>query len=433
MLRLSVPRAAAKHDRVRCQAARESPVSRNGSMRLVFLLNQSLEYPSGLGRYWPLCRELARLGHRTTMLCLHPSFASLAPRRFHREGVDVRYVAQMHVRQEGSVRSYYASWELPFVVAGGTVAMARALRKLDVDALHIAKAQPGNGLAALVRPDLWRKGSVYLDSDDYEAGSNNFQSGAQQRLVALIEDGIARRVRAVTTNTTFTAARLQGIGVARERILLVPNGVERERVRAVPAGLPDELRRRYGLEGTPLLAYVGSLSLANHCVDLMLRAFASAHEQRSDLRLALVGGGEDMVAMQALARELGLGESARFIGRVDPVEALAWTAAADLSLDPAIDDPAHRARAPLKIPEAMAVGTPVITSDVGDRAEVIGGDAAGFLVPPGDSEALAQAMVDALSDQERLRAMGRRASEMAESLYWDHLVHRFLRVYDLAS
>lgn len=400
-------------------------------MRLVFLVNQSLEYPSGLGRYWPLCKELARLGHRPTMLCLHPDYGNLSPRRFQRDGVDVRYAAQMHVRQRDSVRTYYPSWQLPFVVARGTLAMAWALQKLEVDACHIAKAQPGNGLAAFCRPSWWRRGLVYLDSDDYEAGSNNFQSSAQQRLVALTEDGIARRVRAVTTNTSFTADRLNSIGVPRERILLVPNGVDRERVHSVPRGLPGTIRERFGLGDKPLLVYVGSLSLANHCVDLMLRAFATAWQRRPNLRLVLVGGGEDMVSMQALAEDLGIAQAALLIGRVDPVEALAWTAAADVSLDPAVDDPAHRARAPLKIPEAMAMGTPVLTSDVGDRREVIGGDAAGFIVPPGDVDALAQAMLDALSDKERLHAMGRRATEMAEALYWDHIVHRFLRVYDL--
>lgn len=401
-------------------------------MRLVFLLNQSLEYPSGLGRYWPLCRELARHGHRPTMLCLHPNHASLSPRRFERDGVDVHYVAQMHVRQQGSVRTYYSAWQLPLVVGRGMLAMARALQALDVDACHIAKAQPGNALPALTRPGWWRQRLVYLDSDDYEAGSNNFQSSAQRSVVARTEDAIARRVRAVTTNTSFTAQRLQSIGVPGDRILLVPNGVERDRVRAVPAGLPRRLRERYDLIDKPVLAYVGSLSLANHCVDLMLRAFAIAHRERPDLRLALVGGGEDLEPMRHLAAELGLGDSALFIGHVDPVEALAWTAAADVSLDPAVDDPAHRARAPLKIPEAMAMGTPVLTSDVGDRRQVIGRGAAGFLVPPGDDRALAQGMMDAMSDEGRLRSKGRRAAEMAEAYYWDHLVHDFVRVYDLA-
>ena len=124
------------------------------------------------------------------------------------------------------------------------------------------------------------------------------------RVVARTEDSFARRVRAVTTNTSFTAQRLQSIGVPRERILLVPNGVERDRVRSVPAGLPRRLRERHGFSNTPLLAYVGSLSLANHCVDLMLRAFAAAHQERPDLRLALVGGGEDMEKMRRLAADL---------------------------------------------------------------------------------------------------------------------------------
>ena len=142
-------------------------------MRLVFAVPQSLDDPSGRGRYWPLARELARLGHEVTLICLHPDLASCRERRFERDGVQVRYVAQMHVRKRAGTKTYYPAWALPWVAARATLAMAAALRGVEADALHIAKAQPINGLASLARPEWWRRASVYLDCDDHEAGSNN--------------------------------------------------------------------------------------------------------------------------------------------------------------------------------------------------------------------------------------------------------------------
>ncbi len=134
-------------------------------MRLVFAIPQGLEDPSGRGRYWPLARELARLGHEVTLLCLHPDLASCRERVFRRDGVDVRYVAQMHVRKHAGAKTYFPAWRLPLVAARGLLAMARALRSLEADALHIGKAQPTNGLAALVRPGGGSR-RVYLGCDD---------------------------------------------------------------------------------------------------------------------------------------------------------------------------------------------------------------------------------------------------------------------------
>ena len=71
-------------------------------MHILFLLTQDLESPSGLGRYWPLARHLARLGHEMEIAALHPAWQSLESRVFLRDGVRVSYVAQMHVRREGN-------------------------------------------------------------------------------------------------------------------------------------------------------------------------------------------------------------------------------------------------------------------------------------------------------------------------------------------
>ncbi|MGQ9555786.1 MAG: glycosyltransferase family 4 protein [Anaerolineae bacterium] len=395
-------------------------------------MSQSLDYPSGLGRYWPLAKELAHLGHQVTMLCLHPNFAACSPRAFDHQGVHVEYVAQMHVRGSGSERGYYSPLVLPLVAGRSLVAMSRALRHRRPDACHIAKAQPINGLATLAKPNWWRRGMVYLDCDDYEAASNNFQSNWQRSIVATVEDGLCRRAHAITTNTTFTVNRLRALGVSHERIFFVPNGVDRERVRAIPPELPAQLRRQHDLEGKPLLAYVGSLSLTNHAVDLLLQAFAMAHGERPDLRLALVGGGEDWEKLRALAANVGIGNAVRFVGRVGSIEAMAWLATADLVADPARDDPAHCGRAPLKIVEAMAVGTAVLTSDVGDRRATIGDGKAGFLAPAGDSDALAEAILAAFADGEQLYEKGHTARELVESYYWDQLVQRFLSVYTMA-
>ncbi len=402
-------------------------------MRLVFLLPQSLDDPSGSGRYWPLAKELARLGHDVTMLCLHPDLAHCRPPTFTREGVRVQYVAQMHVRKSGGTKSYFPAWKLPWVAVRGAMSMAQALRQTEADACFIAKAQPINSLASLSQPRWWRAGRVHLDSDDYEAGSNNFQGAWQRRLVAAVEDSVSRSASVITTNTSFTAHRLGRLGVPTERVFIVPNGVDRDRVRSVPEALPGELRQRHGLQDHPLMVYVGSLSLANHALDLLLAAMALACRHRPDLRLAIVGGGEDCQRLKEMASNLDLAEPVLFVGRVDPVEALAWLGAADLAVDPARDDPAHQARAPLKLVEAMAMSTPCLTADVGDRMATLGGGEAGYLVPAGDPEAMAAGLLTALAHPDELRAKKMAATRISEGFYWDELVHGCVEAHQLSQ
>ncbi|HSX74667.1 MAG TPA: glycosyltransferase, partial [Shinella sp.] len=77
-------------------------------------------------------------------------------------------------------------------------------------------------------------------------------------------------------------------------------------------------------------------------------------------------------------------------------------AAADLAVS-ASTDPEAFGRAAI---EAQAMGTPVIATDHGGSRETVLPGVTGWLVPPGDATALAAALEDALSDPERLKAMG---------------------------
>src|SRR6188508_3385124 len=95
-------------------------------MQILFLLTQDLESPSGLGRYWPLAKHLARLGHNIEIAALHPSWQSLESRVFLRDGVRVRYVAQMHVRRDGNRQHAFSTPQLLWVTAKATLALAAA-------------------------------------------------------------------------------------------------------------------------------------------------------------------------------------------------------------------------------------------------------------------------------------------------------------------
>ena len=398
-------------------------------MHILFLLTQDLESPSGLGRYWPLARHLARLGHEIEIAALHPSWQSLETRVFLRDGVRVSYVAQMHVRREGNRQYHFNPAQLLWVTAKATLALAAAAITTKAEIIHVAKAQPMNGLAGVLGGRARRGRRLYLDCDDYEAVSNRFGGAWQKDLVRWWEDRLPLAARATTVNTTFLRARCIGLGVPAERLLIVPNGFDPDRFREQPAGAADAVRRRHGLAGNPVVLYLGSLSLTSHPVVLLLDAFATVVQKLPSARLLLVGGGEDYNAVAGAIKQRGLAAAVVMAGRVSPEDVPAMYHASDVLVDPVADDYTARARSPLKVAEAMACGVPVVTGDVGDRAATLDGGAAGVLVRPDDARALAEGILSVLLDAERraqLSSAGRRASRR---LRWDSLVHDFASIY----
>jgi glycosyltransferase involved in cell wall biosynthesis len=398
-------------------------------VKLLFLLTQSLDYPSGLGRYGPLARELTRLGHQVRVVALHPALASLPGRKLYDEGVEVHYAGPMHVRQVGHERQYYGVLGLGWAVGRGTWGLSWQALLADADAIHICKPHPMNGLAGLLGWRL-RGRRLYLDCDDYEAESNRYSGKWQKRIVRFWEDRLPRSVRGITVNTRFSQKRLETLGYPPQKIVYVPNGIDRERFSNLDPGRARDLRAQLGLGDGPIILYVGSLSNPSHPLGLLLSAFAQVITKHSQVRLLIVGGGEDFAAVRQQVQTMDLASNVILTGRVEPHRIPDYYLLGDISVDPVHDDPAARARSPLKLFESMATGIPVLTSDVGDRREHLGGGQAGLLVPPGSSEALAEGLLTLLDDTDLCRAMGRRGRELAEPYYWDRQVHQFVKVYE---
>ena len=400
-------------------------------MKTTFLLTNSLEDPAGLGRYFPLAKELARLGHEVSILALHPDLSSVSQRRLQVSGVNVHYVGQMHVRKVGSQKTYFSPTGLARVALASSLRMGFRTLLTEADVIHLGKPQPINGVAALGTKFLRGK-RLYLDCDDYEAESNRFSGRWQKAMVALFEDNLPRFASGMTVNTRFTQERNIALGFSAERIVYVPNGVDRDRFANVDPQKVQHLRRELGLDSKKVVAYVGSMSLVNHPVDLLLEAFAIVRRRYDDAVLVLAGGGQDYDFLRRHAEELGLEETAIFVGRVKPEAVPYYLAMADVSADPVYDNVVARARCPLKLFESMAVGTPVVTGNVGDRRNILGDGQAGMLVKAGDAQALAEGVLAVLEDSNLAHAMEEAALRLREKYYWDVLVQEFVKVYSLS-
>jgi glycosyltransferase involved in cell wall biosynthesis len=397
---------------------------------ILFLLTQDLESPSGLGRYWPLARELARLGHPVTIATLHPDFSSLKETRFRRDGVDIWYVAPMHVQKRGNHKSYYSTPQLIGVTMRATAALTRAALSVRADVVHVGKPHPMNSVAGLIGSKA-RGTRLFLDCDDYEAALGHFGGDWQRRGVSLFEDNMPRHVDHITTHTGFNRDRLLELGIPAAKITYLPNGVERERFAEPAAAAVETLRANLDLAGRQVVGYFGSLSLPSHPLSLLLEAFEQVRALRSGTVLLLVGGGEAFEPLRQRFPNAGAGQSVVLAGHVPPAHVPLYYRLADVSVDPVFDDDVARGRCPLKMFESWASGVPFVTGDVGDRRLLSGTPAASALTRPGDPTALAMAIVDVLDHREVANALRQRGLDRVQRFWWDELVTDVERLYEL--
>lgn len=384
------------------------------------LITQSLESPSGQGRYFPLAKALVSLGFSVSMIALHPNFSSLRAKHFEQEGVEVYYVAQMHVRKTPTSKTYFGALGLMWIASQATFAMVRALIRSHCDVLFIGKPHPMNVLAGNVVAK-YRNLPTILDCDDDEVATNRFAGAWQRAIVGYFERHAPARARMLTTNTSYMAKKLCGFGLPPSRIICLSNGVDTSRFAAVDLKQVDLLRHQLNLVTKKVVTYVGSLSSASHPVLLLLEAFALVHQGEPSACLLVVGGGEDYKALQLKVEAIGLKEVVLFCGRVAGDLIPNYYALSDVSVDPVNDDVAARARSPLKLFESWASAVPFVSGDVGDRRSLLGEPPAGVLVRPGDAAALAGGILQVLSDPEFAHELTKRGLERVKSFDWNVL------------
>jgi len=394
-------------------------------MKLVFIIPIGIERPSGR-RYFSLARELVRRGHTVRILALHPDLASCPQRRFVRAGVEVWYVGQMHARKSASVPGRFTPLQLLRVLIGATLGMLWGILCSPADVYHLGKPQPVNGLAALLGLRL-RGRRFYVDCDDDEVGSNRFTADWQRAIFGFWQWLLPRLAAGVTVNTLFLADRMRRAGVAR--LAYVPNGVDLQSFSGPPPATVGALRAALGLGGRRVIAYAGTLALQNHPVDLLIMAFAQIAERLPEAALLLIGGGEDLPRLRCEVERLGLRDRVYFTGHVSHAGVRGYLALADLSVDPVRDDDVARARSPLKIFESMALGVPVVTGDVGDRAALLDDGRAGALTPPDHPAALGEAIAGLLTDDARLQALAEHGRAHVRRYAWDALAAQWEQIY----
>lgn len=158
------------------------------------------------------------------------------------------------------------------------------------------------------------------------------------------------------------------------------------------------------------LLFVGRLAAVKG-VPVLLEALTELRKTHPDLRLTLIGDGPDRTKLEHQAKALGLTDLVSFVGYKSQSEVAEALAATDIFVLPSFAE-----GVPVVLMEALAAQVPVVTTQIAGVPELVEHGTSGQLVPPGDRDALTQALNALLSDPDLRRQMGAagRAKVMAD-------------------
>ena len=132
---------------------------------------------------------------------------------------------------------------------------------------------------------------------------------------------------------------------------------------------------------------------------VLLKSMGRVWEKLPEVELVYVGKGDLQGALEAQAFQMGVSEKVKFLGWRDDVEEI--MPIMDLFVLPSLNEGMGRV-----LVEAMAAGRPIVASDVGGIPDLVTHEKTGLLVPPGNWQALAGAILQVLMDTEKARRMG---------------------------
>ena len=168
----------------------------------------------------------------------------------------------------------------------------------------------------------------------------------------------------------------------------------------------------------------------------MLRAMALIQQRRPDVLhnacMAIIGGDpwaddldDEMARLQQLRADLDIHDLVTFLGAKDQDLLPNYYAAAEM-----VVMPSHYESFGMVALEAMAMGTPVIASEVGGLAHLVKHGVTGYHVPSRDPEALAARIYELLANKDCRQVLGQQAREYARRYDWANIVDQMMAVYE---
>jgi len=249
-----------------------------------------------------------------------------------------------------------------------------------------------------------------------------------ETLASAAERWTQSQADAVFVVSAALGAHVVAQGVPAERVHVVPNGIDTDLFR--PGPRTHAIRERWGVDGEPLLGFVGGYQ-PWHGVQFLPALLERLLPRHPQLRLVVVGDGRGREELEREIEARGLGAHALLTGAVPHEEVPSLIREFDVAVAPYQRPPHAFYFSPLKLFEYMGCGAAVAAPRLGQIEEVVRDGETGLLYSPSDPDALAETCDRLLSDRDLARRLGlAAAAEVQRSYTWDQNAARVARIAD---
>jgi glycosyltransferase involved in cell wall biosynthesis len=314
-------------------------------------------------------------------------------------------------------RPIFHSWQLPFFILNVPLSALRLRRILRREKIALVHTNTGvivsSGLAAALAgvPHVWHIRDWFEEFKNswrfYEAWMRAFST----RIIAVSEP---------------VAAQFRD----REKVRVINNGFDLDEFRLLDPQAGNAFRGKYGLGDAPVVGCVGRIKLQRKGQEVLLQAAGLLKQRGLRAKFLVVGapfpGHEShLKVLEDLVREHRLEDEVRFTGELSDTRP-AYAAMDIFVLPSAQPEPFGGV-----VMEAMCMGLPVIATNTGGSIEQVADGESGFLIPPGDAEALAGRLEILLRDSNLRKQFGQAGRRrIAERFTLDGMVTKITDIYD---
>jgi glycosyltransferase involved in cell wall biosynthesis len=196
-------------------------------------------------------------------------------------------------------------------------------------------------------------------------------------------------------------------GISQEKMMIFPMGVNTSLSPKKVSGA--HIREMFKLNSSPTIIYVGTM-VKNRELDFLLRVIAKVKEKKQNVKLLMVGDGDDRLRLEELSNSLGIEDNVIFAGQILRSQVPEFIASANVGVSPIPPVPIFKVGSATKIVEYMAMGKPVIGNDIADQKEVINNSGGGICTRY-DEDEFADAIIELFGDPQKAKEMGVKGHE----------------------
>jgi PEP-CTERM/exosortase A-associated glycosyltransferase len=256
------------------------------------------------------------------------------------------------------------------------------------------------------------------------------QTSWKYHVTRLLETYVCKKAANIVVLSQGLKDDLVSRGIPVERLAVIGNAIDVGDFQ--DRSVEKELRTGWKLAGKKVIGFIGSF-YRYEGIDLLVAAMSVLTRTYPELVLLLIGGGEVEHELRSKVVELGLNDKVVIPGRMPHESISSIYALMDILVYPRRSMRLTELVTPLKPLEAMAMGKPVIASDIGGHRELIEPERTGILFPPGDVSGLVNAIERLVKDEHLTKVLGKQGAQwVRDERSWRNSVISYREVYSSA-